>query len=522
MYLWCWHLSSIPRDKIVEHSDVIDDNDINNQNLKEDLNQINPLVEPLPRWYEFYKRIKLVPWWLRYNIGIAKQADLRDKIIKLSTSMGLDDKIVNKIIRHAVSEFSKNGLGADYYGYHNIDHELEVAYFTLLAAKGQKRQEFRLCQKDLITIFIAALFHDYDPLKRFDKPNEDSVERFIRNDHKIKCFIDDFEISIDIVIALIYRTAYPFKGLIAEHSNKRIQELFTTAGIPENDITLRKHYEDLGWFLSISDRIAGYSLGNFERSKELARRNAHSLGWHPSVINTESVKYFTSLKEEKKMFERVLDGVSQEYKKNFSDNVMAFREAWAKEVEIRGSVRNNLLDLITVVEGINTINSNMLESLLLIYKESPAPMNTSVKKFKKSLTDREAILVTLRIINKNGEPVGYANGGRLENYTLRRGTHDENLGKRNTAYIESICVKPGYWGGTGGGRLLRLEFHREAKRRGCKFVTGYVHREVAMGRIKRGESIEIVQKYNPDKLDYYRANVNNLLISTSEAKISSN
>ena len=515
-------MSSIPRDKIVEHSDVIDDNDINNQNPKEDLNQINPLVEPLPWWDQFYKRIKLVPWWLRYNIGIAKQADLRDKIIKLSTSMGLDDKIVNKIIRHAVSEFSKNGLGVDYYGYHNIDHELEVAYFTLLAARGQKRQEYRLGQKDLITIFIAALFHDYDPLKRFDKPNEDSVERFIRNDHKIKCFIDDFEISIDIVIALIYRTAYPFKGLIAEHSNKRIQELFTTAGIPENDITLRKHYEDLGWFLSISDRVAGYSLGNFERSKELARRNAHSLGWHPSVINTESVKYFTSLKEEKKMFERVLDGVSQEYKKNFSDNVMAFREAWAKEVEIRGSVRNKLLDLITVVEGINSINSNMLESLLLIYKESPAPMNTNVKKFKKSLTDREAILVTLRIINKNGEPVGYANGGRLENYTLRRVTDDENLGKRNTAYIESICVKPGYWGGTGGGRLLRLEFHREAKRRGCKFVTGYVHREVAMGRIKRGESIEIVQKYNPDKLDYYRVNVNNLLISTSEAKISSN
>ncbi len=50
--------------------------------------------------------------------------------------------------------------------------------------------------------------------------------------------------------------------------------------------------------------------------------------------------------------------------------------------------------------------------------------------------------------------------------------HDENIGKRNTAYIESICVKPGYWGGAGGGRLLRLEFHREAKRRSCKFVTG--------------------------------------------------
>ncbi|MFZ0510276.1 MAG: GNAT family N-acetyltransferase [Candidatus Nitrosopolaris sp.] len=498
-------MSSTSSDKIAKHSNIIDDSDINNQDLEEDLDQFNPLVEPLPVWYGFYRRIRLVPWWLRYNIGIAEQADLRDKIIQLSTCMRLDDKMVSKIIRHAVSEFSKRGLGVDYYGYHNIDHELEVAYFTLLAANGEKRQEYRFSQKDLTTLFLAALFHDYDPLKRFDKPHENSVERFIRNDAKIKGFIDDLGISIDIVIALIYRTAYPYKGIIAEHSNKRIQELFTSAGIHENDITIRKHYEDLGWFLSVSDRIAGYSLGTFEHSKELARRNAHSLGWHPSVINTESVKYFTSLKEEKEMFERVLDGVSEEYKKNFSDNVMAFREAWAKEVEIRSSIRNKQLDLITVVEGTYTSNSNMMESVLNIHKESPAPMTTSVKKFKKSLTDSDTILVTLRLINKDGEIVGYANGGRLENYTLRRGTHDENLGKRNTAYIESICVKPGYWGETGGGRLLRLEFHKEAKLRGCKFVTGYVHREVAIRRINRGESVEIVQKYNPDKLDYYKA-----------------
>lgn len=26
---------------------------------------INPLTEPLPIWYEFYKRLKLSPWWMR-------------------------------------------------------------------------------------------------------------------------------------------------------------------------------------------------------------------------------------------------------------------------------------------------------------------------------------------------------------------------------------------------------------------------------------------------------------------------
>jgi hypothetical protein len=199
-----------------------------------------------------------------------------------------------------------------------------------------------------------------------------------------------------------------------------------------------------------------------------------------------------------------LDGVTEECKKNFFDNVAAFREAWAREMEIKNSIRNKRLDLITVVEESGSNNPSTIESVLNIYKESPAPMNRSIEKFKRSLTNRDAILITLRLINKDVKIVGYANGGLLENYTLRRGTHDENLGKRNTAYIESICVKPGYSGEAGGGRLLRLEFHKEAKRRGCKFVTGYVHREVANRRINRGESVEIVQKYNPDKLDYYR------------------
>jgi hypothetical protein len=53
---------------------------------------INPLTEPLPIWYEFYKRLKLFPWWIRYNIGLAHEAVLRDKIINLGSTMGLQDK----------------------------------------------------------------------------------------------------------------------------------------------------------------------------------------------------------------------------------------------------------------------------------------------------------------------------------------------------------------------------------------------------------------------------------------------
>jgi hypothetical protein len=46
--------------------------------------RFNPLAEdPIPRWYEFYKRVKLLPWWIRYNVGIARESILKDKIIEL-------------------------------------------------------------------------------------------------------------------------------------------------------------------------------------------------------------------------------------------------------------------------------------------------------------------------------------------------------------------------------------------------------------------------------------------------------
>jgi hypothetical protein len=490
---------------------------------RKDLSSINPLTEPLPARYEFYKRLKLFPWWLRYNIGIAKEAILKNKIIQMGTMMGLQDRWIHRIIRHAVSEFSKKGLGSDYYGYHNIDHELEAAYIALVAANGHYEKN-KFGQDDIIYLFVAALFHDYDPLKQFDKPNEDSVEWFLRNDDKIKGFIDDVGINIDIVIAIIHRTAYPFRGKIAEHAEKRMEELFTYTGISENDNNTREHYKDLGWFLSVSERIAGYALGDFEHSKELARTNAHALGWHPSRINEESVKYFSILKEEKKMFERVLQTLPNEYKKNFFDNVAAFKEAWAKEIDIRNSLKRKEISLISVIEkigGENGLGIDTKESVLNIYRKLHGPIGIkSEKRFRKSLGRSDTILISLRVKNNDqdssGEIVGYVKGGGLENYELRHGTHDENWGRKNTAYMEWISIKPGYWGET-GGHLLRLEFLKEAKRRGYSYTTSYVHRNVVMQRINRGEHLEIVQKYDPDKLDYYRADLSVIISPLAQA-----
>jgi hypothetical protein len=515
---------------------------------------INPLTEPLSTWHGFYKRLKLFPWWIRYNIGLAKEAVLKDKIIQLGTAMGLQDKWLHRIIRHAVSEFSKKGLGSDYYGYHNIDHELEAAYFVLLAANGQsdnneevaevvgkqyKRDKFS--EEDIRYLFVAALFHDYDPLKQFDKPHEDAVEWFIRHDEKIRRFIEDVGINIDIVIAIIHRTAYPYKGKIAEYSEKRIEELFTDAGIDANDTKRKQHYRDLGWFLSVSERIAGYALGNFEHSMILARTNAHALGWHPSRIYEESVKYFSILKEERRMFEYVLRGIPPEYKKTFFDNMATFKDIWAKEIDIRDSIRKNKIALTPVVEKIGRGNANenenenhshhyplvqnTIESVLKIFKELHVPVDINNEaRFRKSLNWSGTILVTLRVKDAHKpdeeETVGYAKGGPLENYQLRHGTHDENFGKENTAYMEWLGIKTGFWG-ENGGHILRSEFLKETKRQGYSFVSSYVHRNVIQHRINRGEDIEIIQKYDPDKLDYYRYDLSSQNYLTTRTTTSS-
>jgi len=508
-----------------------------NGHLQSSSSYSNPLAEPLSAWYQFYKRLKLFPWWICYNIGVAKEAVIKDKIIEIGTAMGLQDKWLDRIIRHAVSEFSKKGLGSDYYGYHNIDHELEAAYFTLLAANGQQKREHegrglrrennKFSQEDIKYLFIAALFHDYDPLKRSDKPHEDAVEWFIRNDRKIGKFIDAVGIDINIVIAIIHRTAYPFKGKIAEHAEKRMQELFKYAGLDENDTTKRKHYNDLGWFLSISERIAGYTLGSLEHSMELARTNAHALGWHPSRIHEESVKYFSILKEEKEMFENVLYNVPDQYQKNFFENIAAFKQAWVNEVDIRNSIRRNKISLIPVVEEIKvkdndrqTLDTNIRETVVDIYRELHLPIGfKDEQSFKKSLNHEDTILITLRTKDDNttGQIAGYVKGGPLENYQLRRGTHDGNFGKKNTAYMEWISIKPGFWGET-GGHVLRVEFLKEAKRRGYLYVSSYVHRNVIQQRVNRGEDIEVVQRYDPDKLDYYRIDLTSLDSSVIYAK----
>ena len=500
--------------------------------------QVTP-IKSLPWWYEYYKRIRLFPWWTRYNIGRTTEASHKDKILDLVANMDFDIKTTSRIVRHAVSEFSKHGLGSDYPGYHTINHNLEVAYISLMSA-GNQKLEYKISNKDTKNLFVAALFHDFDPRKEFEKPNEDNIELFIRNDEKLSKLISSFDVDLNIMIALIHRTTYPFSGAQKEHALKRMNELFTLAGIHKDDTSTRRHYENLGLFLSICDRIAGYCLGDFKYAKELARRNARGIGWHSQVINEKSVQYFTALKQrdDKDTFERVIQSLPADCRKNFFDNVEGFREAWEKELEIKASLRKNELRMVPVVEYTGNdrdeTTEGMCDNIMKIRYEYCSPANFDDKDFRKSLRDSRTILITLRINDNVGEIVGYVKGGPLEKHkpkggrngeslgklnaihmeSLRRGTLDENFGKRNSVFMEWIAIKSGYLGEK-GGHMLRSEFLKEARRRGYKYVTSYYQRNLIKHRKNKGEPIEIVQQYDAAMIDYYRIDLSQLAESIS-------
>jgi len=310
-------------------------------------------------------------------------------------------------------------------------------------------------QKDLNYLFVAALFHDYDPQKRFDKPHEDAVERIVRTDKKIVQLINEVGLNIDIVVALIHRTAYPFRGEIADHALARMNELFSAAGIDEANIPQRNRYANMGWFLSVAERIAGYALGNFDHALDLARKNAHALGWHPSVINERSVQYFSSLQEEKEMFEKVMSGVPEHYKRTFHKNVETFGKAWEEELELKGLISDEL-KLTTVVQTMDgiqvqdrateVITDDVRNAVSKIYRDQALPIRVAEDEFWRTLSDENTILVTLRIDKSDGvsQIVGYAKGYPLERAELRRGTADRNRGGNNSVYLEGIGVMKGF------------------------------------------------------------------------------
>ena len=148
---------------------------------------------------------------------------MRNEILSLMVEIGLNDDCYVEMLDYTIDLFESQGLGTDYYGYHNINHELEVTYMSLLAA-GQEK--IKLTDEDIKYLYVSALFHDFDPQKSVDKPHEESVLKFISMDRKLSQLINTANIDLEIVKVLILRTTYPWSGELKKNAEVQIKQCF--------------------------------------------------------------------------------------------------------------------------------------------------------------------------------------------------------------------------------------------------------------------------------------------------------
>ncbi|KFM14326.1 hypothetical protein AAA799O18_00611 [Marine Group I thaumarchaeote SCGC AAA799-O18] len=431
---------------------------------------------------------------------------LKNEVINLAEKNGFIESCYRAMLDYTIKNLQSSGLGEKYYGYHNIDHLLEIPLGTLLV--GDSKQIPNLSDEDLKYLFVSAIFHDFEPDKIIDKPSEDNVLKNLTSDHKIKNLIAQSGTDFEIIKALILRTAYPWSGKLKENGEKSIQKCFDCSNITKNNPKKQEHFLWLGWLLSVIDRMTSYALGNFSKAMHVAKMNSHALGWHPDVLVQRSVSYFDDLtKNEPEMCNLVLKCLSKEMKENFMNNIQMFRELREQELKIQSDFTNKKLKFMIRMEQMKTKPSDgFVNTLQSIFLELPKPLRFNEENFNESLSDSEIILTTLRLNSLDGSIIGFAKGGPLENYNLRAEINDENYGKRNTIFLEPIALSMGYWG-LGAGHKLRQSFLMQAHTMNYEYLTSFAFRDVISGRVNSMEKAEFVTKFDPERWDYFRVHL---------------
>ncbi|HEY5735349.1 MAG TPA: HD domain-containing protein [Nitrosopumilus sp.] len=434
----------------------------------------------------------------------ANTHSMRNEILSLMVENRLEEDCYVEMLDYTIDLFESQGLGTDYYGYHNINHELEVTYFSLLASK---QNQVKFTDDDIKYLYVSALFHDFDPQKSVDKPHEESVLKFISMDKKLQSLIDSANLDLEIIKVLILRTTYPWSGKLKQNAEEQIKQCFENSDLTRNNLPYQEHVMEMGGYLSVVDRISGYALGDFAKAMEMAKMNAHALAWSPSLIVRSSVAYFEELlNKETDMVKSILKVLSKEMRKNFFGTVLSFMKIRQQEITIQADHSYENLKLIPTIESMITRNDpKFIESLYKIFLELPRPLQFEKENFEKSVKDPQVIINTLRLNDKNGEIIGFSKGGPLENYKLREEIRDENYGLGNTIFLEPLALKIGYWGLRGGSEMRHM-FIMQSHSMKYKYMTSFALRDVIRARIDK-EQAEFVTLFDPERWDYYRIQI---------------
>ena len=148
---------------------------------------------------------------------------------------------------------------------------------------------------------------------------------------------------------------------------------------------------------------------------------------------------------------------------------------------------------------------NFIKNLYEIFLQLPKPLQFEKENFEQSVKDPQVIINTLRLNDKNGEIVGFAKGGPLEQYNLREEIRDENYGVGNTIFLEPLALKMGYWGLKGGSEMRHM-FIMQSHSMKYKYLTSFALRDVIRARVDK-EQAEFVTLFDPERWDYYRIKI---------------
>ena len=440
---------------------------------------------------------------VKSSSAVSNTEYLRGQILELAGKNGFAEPHYKTILDYTINNLKSSGLGEEYYGHHNIDHLLEVPFCALLVGGSNKIPN--LSQDDLKYLFISAIFHDFEPDKSTDKPNEENVLRNLQIDSILKELMLDAGVDFEVIKVLIHRTTYPWTGQLKQNAETAIKKCFDTSKITRDRPEKQEHYMWLGWILSMIDRTASYVLGDFSKAMHVAKMNSHALSWHPDVLAQRSVTYFEDMmNNESKMHGMVLNCLPDEMQKNFKTTVQKFTELRNEELQIKNDFESKNLKFTVKMESPKTKKTSEFANILYsMYLELPKPLRFNETNFTDSLNDSKTILTTLRLNNENGDIVGFAKGGPLENYILRSEINDENFGKKNTVFLEPIALKMGYWG-LGAGHELRQSFLMQSHTMNFNFLTSFAFRDVIEKRTQSMEKAKFVFKFDPERWDYYR------------------
>ena len=429
---------------------------------------------------------------------------MRNEILNLMVKRGLEDDCYVEMLDYTIELFESQGLGIDYYGYHNINHELEVTYVSLLAIMQDK---IKFTEEDIKYLYVSALFHDFDPQKNVDKPHEESVLKFISMDRKLRQLINTAQLDLEIIKVMILRTTYPWSGELRKNAEAQINQCFQNSDITRNNQQYQQHIIEMGWYLSVVDRISVYALGDFTKAMEMAKMNAHALAWRPSLIVRSAVAYFEELlNKETDIAKSILKVLPKNMRKNFFDTVLSFMKIRQQEITIQADYSYENLKLVPTIENMKTRNdSEFIKTLYEIFLELPTPLQFEKENFQESIKDPQIIINTLRLNGKDGEIIGFSKGGPLERYKLREEIRDENYGLGNTIFLEPIALKMGYWGLKGGSEMRHM-FIMQAHSMKYKHLTSFALRDVIRARVDK-EQAEFVTLFDPERWDYYRIRI---------------